>query len=229
MTNIVLVNASSVLSDDAVAAILPALQKWDNTMLRPAYEFDPCTYRFMSWHSFRASPPPPEAWPIFINNHSSDASALGWHDDQSGRVFGRVFAGDCLRYGISWTVDVSHEAAEMRGDPQINKTFKMADGRVAIYELADAVESDECGIMVDGVLLSDFVLPSYWAERAPAGQTDYAGHLRGACPALAPGGYMSVYDGGQWTQVTKRWIGGPSSYRSGRTHGRVARRDYPVK
>jgi hypothetical protein len=127
---IVIVNASPVLSDAEAAAIVPALQVWDDTMLAPAWGFDKCTYTFMPRHQLPA--PGDTRWPVFLNRHSLDATALGWHDDQSTQIFGRVFVGDCIQYGISWTVDCSHEVAEMRGDPTNNKTWTMPDGRLAM-------------------------------------------------------------------------------------------------
>jgi hypothetical protein len=223
VVNIVLVNASPVLSDAAVLAVLPALQKWDRDMLAPAYGFEPCRYSFLSWTMYQREPSRPDEWPIFLNRHSSDASALGFHDDPAGgHVYGRVFVGDCIRYGISWTVDLSHEAAEMRGNPTLDKTFKMPDGRLSLWELADPVEDDSFAIDVDGVKLSDFVMPDYWSSKT-VGQFDYGRHLTGPCPTLTPGGYQSIYDGQQWTQMTAMFMGGPPSYRSSRFHNGMRR------
>lgn len=222
MTDILIVNASPVLLDGEVSSIIPALQKWDDDYLRPAYGFDRCTYHFMP----RGQLPDPNdasVWPIFLNRHSVDPGALGWHDDDSGRVFGRVFVGDCLRYGVSWTVDLSHEAAEMRGDPHVDQKFVMPDGRISMVELCDAVEADELAITVDGVRFSDFVLPDYWSAKT-SGKFDYQGALTGPCPTLTPGGYMSIWDGRGWTQHTAMFLGGPPSYRSIRFHQSHRRR-----
>ena len=216
MVEIVVVNASNVLTDAEVTAVIPAIQKWDDSLLRPAWGFDPCTYSFATWHDFQQRPVDPNRWPLFLNRHSTDPGALGWHDDQSGMIFGRVFVGDCLRYGVSWTVDLTHEAAEMRGDPTIDKTATLPDGRLALVELCDPVEDDLYAIEIDGVKLSDFVLPSYFS--AGAAPYDHRGILRGPCPTLASGGYQSIFDRGNWTQVTAMGLGGPPSYRSQRYH-----------
>lgn len=216
MIEIVIVNASHILTDAEAAAIVPALQVWDDTMLAPAWRIAPCKYSFQTWAEFRAAPIA-STWPIFLNNHSTDPGVGGYHDDQAGLVYGRIFVGDCVRYGISWTVDCSHEAAEMRGDPTIDKTFTMADGRLAMHELCDAVEDDALAIDVNGVKLSDFVLPAYFSA-ADAGPYDYGNHLTSVCPALTTGGYMSIYDGTSWSQVTAMYLGGGPSYRSVRYH-----------
>ncbi len=215
--DIVIVNASRVLTDAEIQAVLPSLQKWDSTMVRPAWGLDAATYSFATMAQFQAGATA-GAWPIFVNNHSRDPGAVGWHDRApDGQPFGRVFAGDCRRYGISWTVDLSHEAGEMRNDPTIDNFFTMADGRIVLREIGDAVESDENGIVVDGVLLTDFVLPDYFSSKT-TGRFDYQNKLRGPCPALTPGGYMGIFENGAWGQVTAMYMGGRPSWRSVRFH-----------
>jgi len=222
MTAIVIVNAYLTFPDKEAEVVVPALQEWDDTMLAPAWGFDKCTYHFQPWKDWHEKPVP-DAWPIFLNRHSTDAGVLGYHDNTT-LIYGRCFIGDCIRDGISWAVDVSHEAAEMRGDPKVDKTFKMANGDIAMYELCDAVEDDANAIEVKGVKLSDFVLPSYFSTAAPP-PYDYQKKLTGRCPTLTPGGYMSIYNGKVWTQVTARLIGGRTSIRSDRysTRHRVPR------
>jgi len=150
MVDIVLIQASNVLTDAQIIATLPALQKWDTDFLRPAWGLDAASYSFATLNQFQAGATS-GAWPIFINRHSRDSGILGFHDQTpDGQPFGRVFVGDCLRYGISWTVDLSHEAGEMREDPTIDNFFTMADGRIVLREVGDAVEADENGISVDG-------------------------------------------------------------------------------
>ena len=212
MTDLVLVNASHILTDAEVQAILAPLSKWDNDYLRPAWGLDAATYSFATLAQFQNGATT-GAEPIFVNNHSRDPGALGWHTaSPDGQPFGRVFAGDCKRYGISWTVDLSHEAGEMRVDPTIDNYFRLTDGRIVLREVGDAVESDENGITVDGVLFTDFVLPDYFSNKSGV-RFDYEGKLRGACPTLTPGGYMGIFENGQWGQVTMNMMG-PASYRS---------------
>ena len=70
------------------------------------------------------------------------------------------------------------------------------------YEVCDAVEGHAWAYEIDGVRVSDFVLPSYFAGAAP-GPYDFGGHLQAGCPALMPGGYIGEYDPalGTWRQV----------------------------
>ena len=219
MPEIVVVNASDVLTDAEVGSVVPALQEWDDKMLAPAWGLDRCIYSFTPRGQFDGSWDWTDPrWPLLINRHSLDPGALGWHDDRSGRIFGRVFAGDCIRYGVSWTVDLSHEAAEMRVDPTVDRVWRMPNGHYAMVEACDPVESDELAISVLGQRLSDFVLPAYFS-RDP-GPYDYGGHLRGPCPYLSPGGYQSIFNGTSWIQKTAMALGGPPSYRSQRYHAR---------
>lgn len=141
MTNIVVVNASNVLTDEAVKTAVAALQKWDDNFLRSVWGLDRCVYDFMPRGTL------PDAAdrsvrPLFVNRHSTDPGALGWHDDQAGLIFGRLFAGDCLRYGISWTVDLSHEAGEMRVDPDIQQMITFPNGDRVMREVCLAGETE---------------------------------------------------------------------------------------
>lgn len=216
MTAILIVNACSILTDAEVQSILPALQRWDDEMLRPSYGLDACTYSFMP-HGQLPNPADTSVWPIFLNRHSIDDGVLGWHDDQAGKTFGRIFVGDAMRYGVEWTVTLSHEAAETRVDPQINDLVALPDGRQTLREACDAVESDDQAIDVDGVKLSNFVLPAYW-RNDPLGPWDYQRRLSGPAPALTPGGYLSIFDGSNWVQITAMHLGGGPSWRSQWAH-----------
>jgi hypothetical protein len=78
--------------------------------------------------------------------------------DRKGRpvVFSRVFAADCKKYGIDWRIDLTHEAWEMRGDPNIDRQVRVANDslgreRVAAIELCDPVEDDSIRDKVERV------------------------------------------------------------------------------
>jgi hypothetical protein len=216
MTDIVVVNASRIYTDAEINSWITPLQKWDDNYLRPSWALDKCIYHFLPYGQM-PDPNDTSIYPIFINNHSKDPGALGWHDDQAGKIYGRVFAGDCKRYGISVTVDLSHEAGETRVDPTINRFYTMLDGRIALVEVGDAVEDDRYGITVDNVLLTDFTMPDYFSNKT-TGRFDFQDKLKAHCPALLPGGYMSLFQDGEWHQLTALYLNGPPSYRSIRFH-----------
>jgi hypothetical protein len=158
---------------------------------------------------------PPGAWLLTIADDSDQAGALGYHEiDPSATPIGFVFAKSDQQAGLSWTVTASHELLEMLGDPFANQSVQIAnDGTAVAYESADAVEADDLGYEIDGVLVSDFMLPRWFVDGSP-GPWDFQGHCTGPLQIL-PGGYMPVWRPGQgWTQVfasqdTPRHTAGP--------------------
>ncbi len=232
MPNIVIVNASKVLKDAAVAAYIPFMQSFDDERLRPAWGLDPCVYTFQPWG--KIPKPTADLWPIFLNNKSDTPGALGWHDDQAGLIFGRCFVGDCKRYGVSPWVDMTHEAWEMRVDPTINRLAPLANGVQAMVEVGDPVEDDLFAIPWKGVKVSNAVLPSFFGLNGWAGPWDIGTAscgmnipLRGNVQDIAnhtvpipSGGYQTLLIDGQYTQLTARLADGTLPYRATRM-GRV--------
>jgi hypothetical protein len=217
---IAVVNASHVVHDDEV-------RQWTIDIEKQIHEdFAPIWNKSASliFRRFGESIPD-DAWPIYINKHSTDLTALGWHDDNGKLVFGRIFAQDCLDAHISVSVDLSHEILEIIGDPDIKQTITLPDGRMAALEMCDPVEDDLYGYRRGETLVSDFVLPSYFHPTTPtnAARWDFMNHLTGPCPALTSGGYQSLYVNGEWLQAMSRQRTGLFSHRSLR-HGRNYRR-----
>lgn len=192
MTDITIVNRSSVLTDDQVRAVLPAWSKWANTMVCPAYALQPVVL----W--FALADDPLAGLFLEILDHADQPGVLGYHTDDRGRVSGRLFAADCLADGVSWTVDGTHELGEMLVDPTASIMLSLPGGAQTIKEICDPVEGDDCAIDVDGVLCSDFVLPGYFSQ--DPGPWDSRGFLTGPAPTLVRGGYISLFENGQWTQ-----------------------------
>jgi hypothetical protein len=121
---------------------------------------------------------------------------------------GKVFAGLDIQSGSSWTVTLSHELLEMLGDPWINWCAEASDGKIYALEVCDAVEADELGYQINGVLVSDFITPS-WFEPTKADRVDFKRRLSKSLD-LARGGYVSVLDlASGWTQITAEGAGGP--------------------
>lgn len=205
MKRLVVVNASPLLSDKDVQARVKPLQTQIDRDFMPHWQHkvEPVHVEFAGIDDIPDLPP--DCWPIFLNRHSTDAGALGWHDDdpsQNIRVYSRVFVGDCLRFGLNWGVTLSHEALELILDPDIRRVWRMPDGRLAAFEAADAVEADDLAYDIGGHKMSDFVLPAYFST-SHRGPFDFKHHLHKPCPALMPGGYMSISDAaGNWTQIT---------------------------
>jgi hypothetical protein len=217
MTEIVIVNRCSVLSDAHIQAVIPAIQAQVTEDFAPIWEAG-AEIEFVG----KGGKVPKGSWPLYMMDHSDEPGALGYHVDQHGRIEGKVFAADDQRYGVSWTVDLSHELLEMLGDPTTEDMINLPDGRQCIREVCDAVEDDSIAYMKRGVLVSDFVTPKYFFKAGGADKYDFCGKLEAPAPALTAGGYLGIYDPktGQWTQVTARLHNGRQSYRS-RRHGRT--------
>lgn len=205
---IAVINASTVLTDSQVQAVIPDMQTQVSRDFYPAWGVDACL-TFIP----QASKPQPGQWWLVILDDSDQAGALGYHDlTNEGLPMGKVFAGTDLKYGSEWSVTASHELLEMLGDPNINLTvFVQKDdssGRLYAYEVCDACEADNLAYKIGNTLLSDFVYPSWFEDfRKPKStQFDFGNHLT-APLQLAPGGYIGIFDvtsGNGWTQITAK-------------------------
>ncbi|WP_230330094.1 hypothetical protein [Nocardia aurantiaca] len=199
-------NRSTALTDAQVSAVVPALQTQVHRDWAPVWGSDADL-------SFVASgrQPPAGAWWLVVSDDSDQAGALGYHDlTDEGLPMGKVFARSDINAGLQWSVTVSHELLEMLGDPDINLAayvFTSASaGRIYAYEVADPCEADQYAYQIDGVLVSDFVFPSWFENFRKAGSTqfDYGNHIT-APFQLLPGGYIGVFDlssGSGWHQLT---------------------------
>lgn len=226
MTDICVVQASRVLSDADVIAALPSLTKWSR-LVTDAYALAPVTISFVTFADFQLGKAV-GAWPLFLNKHSTEPDALGFHEvDDTGEPYGRSFSGDDILDGISPWVTLSHELGEMIVDPYTNFVVHLRDGSMTIREICDAVEDDIQAITIDNLPWSNFVLPPYWDDvtaHPPGTKFDYQGRLSGSCPSLSPGGYISILRPGQpWSQITDMRLGGRPSIRSLRFHSSLRR------
>ena len=197
-----IINESTVCTDAEVSAMVRALQIQVSQHFCPVWGAD-------AYLTFipRGHQPYPQHWWIAVLNNSDMAGALGYHDVTSiGHPLGKVFAGTDKQYGYSVSVTLSHELLEILIDPYINLTAQMPDGNFYAYEVCDAIEADELGYLINGILVSDFVYPAWFEGALPGARIDQMQHLHSGCPTLGAGGYISYYDPntGQWHQYTAR-------------------------
>lgn len=197
-------NRSTVLTDDQVNAAIPALQKQTHNDFAPAWGTD-ADLMFVA----TTGDPAPGSWWLGIFDNSDVADALGYHDlTPDGLPIGKAFAGTDLQIGQSWTVTASHELLEMLGDPDIDLTVFVQDsntsGTLYAYEVCDACEADQFGYQIDGVLVSDFVYPTWFESFRSAGSTQFDKQNQITQPLqLLAGGYIGVFDvaaGTGWQQ-----------------------------
>jgi len=198
-------NLSSAVKESTLAAALPAIQKQVSTDFFSAWGTDA---RLVLVESGSAAPS--GAWMIGVFDDSEQAGALGYHDmTRDGRPLGKVFAASVLREGGRWTVALSHELLEMLVDPNINLcAFDENNRRLYAYEICDPVESDALAYEIDGVAVSDFVLPA-WFEPTHLTGSNLAFKSRVTAPLqLQSGGYIGYFDfdGSGWQQLHAREI-----------------------
>lgn len=198
--NIYVSNHSTVLTDAAVAAHVPAFQTYCGHVA--AYWPRPMTLKFVT-------PPevPANQWEIRILDDSDQQGALGYHDYQpGGKPISYVFARTDKQYGYNWTVTLTHELAEMAADPWISELFQVTNTKLYAKEIGDPVEADQYGYVIahtgqPDTVVSDFVTPAWFIPGHPGPVFDRAKHCTHPLQILS-GGYMSIYVSCQgWTQV----------------------------
>jgi len=203
---IAVINASTVLKDSDVKAVVPALQTQVHRDFAAAWGID-ADLTVVA----KDSKPPAGSWWLVILDDSDQAGALGYHDlTGAGLPLGKVFAGSDLKLGYQWTVTASHELLEMLADPDINLTaFVESSDKAGVlyaYEVCDACEADEFGYKINGTLVSDFVYPAWFESFRKKSSTQFDHGKRIKKPfGLLKGGYIGVYDviaGGGWHQIT---------------------------
>lgn len=127
------------------------------------------------------------------------ANALGYHNAQAAGVpYGFVFTEISRELGEPWSVTLSHETLELVADAQVNMLARgphpSVRGRQVFhwFEMCDAVQADRYEI--DGVHVSNFVLPLYFTANAePGGRNDFLGSGLQSF-GVNPGGYIGFFD-----------------------------------
>jgi hypothetical protein len=203
MINIAFRNESTVVTDEDAAKVVAALQIQVSRDFYPAWGID-AKLMFAA----KGFPMAATDWQIIILDNSDQAEALGYHETSSdGLPIGKVFAKSDIDNGLNWSVTASHELLEMLADPCINLTVLREEvGQLWAYEVADACESDDLGYLIDGVLVSDFVFPSWFESFWQRGATQFDFQKKIQEPfELLLGGYIGFFDlknGNGWQQLT---------------------------
>jgi hypothetical protein len=224
MITIAITNESTAVSDADVQACMAALQAQVDNDFGPAYDLNKVSLVWLP----KGSPVPIGTWQLVFADNSDQAGALGYHETtENGDPIGFAFVADDIADGTSWTVTASHELLEMLGDPDIQtcETQDLSDGSsvLRMKEVCDVCEDDSLGyypkkdaagnlfMLSNGkpVDASDFVLPAYWNQNAPAGSKfDFLGHVTAPLQIL-PGGYigeLQIPASVAWQQVTPRML-----------------------
>jgi hypothetical protein len=141
---------------------------------------------------------------IYLWDEVDVEDALGYHDlNAAGVPFGFVFTELVKELKEPWTVTFSHEALELLADSEANLLVAgphPADPKKEVfhwYEMCDAVQDEK--YKVDGVWVSNFVLPLYFTPDAEeGGRNDFLGRLYKKKSLrsfnINPGGYIGFYN-----------------------------------
>lgn len=191
MFNLAILNESTVYT--LPANLLSALQTQVSDHFAPEWGVD-AKLRLIT----KSTDKQPGEWLLAILDDSDQAGALGYHELSSdGMPLGKVFAKTTTEAGLSVTVTISHELLEMLADEDINLSCEIdnANGLAAqMYarEVCDAVEDDQYGYQINGILVSDFVR-RHWFIPGEAGPYDYQNKVTAPLQLLS-GGYIGVMD-----------------------------------
>jgi hypothetical protein len=130
-------------------------------------------------------------WPIVLRDNINAPGALGFHIDRFGQPFALMALTD------SWSLTASHECLEMLADPFGDRMVpgpskKRGEGRVSyLVEVCDPSEADEFAYTVNDVLVSDFILPTFYDPVAVEGvRYSFTGAIKRPRQVLE-GGYIS--------------------------------------
>lgn len=141
---------------------------------------------------------------LYVWDGEDGDDALGYHEQtRLGIPYGFVFTKLAKELDESWTATLSHEALELLADPDANLLVQGPHpndkSKVVFhwFEMCDAVQDE--GYEVDGIQLSNFVLPLYFTSTQETGsRNDYLGRLHGGKAlrsfGINPGGYIGFFD-----------------------------------
>jgi serine protease len=153
---------------------------------------------------------------LYLMDEATVERAAGYHTlHNDGVPFGLVFIDVARALGEPWSITLSHEALELLADSEVNLLCKGAhpdpaqNGRDVFHwiEVCDAVQAEH--YLLDGVAVSNFVLPLYYTgSDEKGGRNDFLWmrHARGQLRSFGVnrGGYVGFYDPqlGRDTQYT---------------------------
>jgi hypothetical protein len=131
---------------------------------------------------------------VFADDDQQVQGALAYHDVlANGTPYAMILLDEILGNGGTWLegdVSVSgaasHELCELLGDPGANRWANDAQGEFWALELCDATQGDS--YVLNGVAVSNFLLPAYFNPLNADGPYDYLGVVN-APFEIRPNGY----------------------------------------
>jgi hypothetical protein len=179
--------------------MLPAFEQQWNKDLASVWGVDQSAFTFVP----KGHAPPAGSWWLVFLDDSDQAGALAYHDlTNEGLPLSKVFVKTILADKASVSVGATHELCEMAVDPWLNSAYQDPHGLFWAGEVCDPVEDPHYAYAIEGVQVSDFVTPNWFAHKFAKGPIDFKGHANAPFEVLS-GGYAQVFDPQQgWVQVT---------------------------
>lgn len=205
--NLVIINETSRMADKDLESLVAPLQRQVTEHFEPAWGAAGSTITFAPRGTTVAAAD--GVVPVHIRDRCGISGDLGFHEDPTtpDAIIGAL---DCQDYGMSLSQVISHEVIETLADPLASMTHVGTDGLRYMLEPCDPVQDQ--GYMIDGVMVSDFVLPSYFDLALKGGPLfNHLGTLMSRCPGLLYGGYIEGWNGTQWVQRRARRTDGTHS------------------
>jgi hypothetical protein len=203
MITVAVMNSSRTITDGEIQAMLPAFETQWNRDLAPAWGIDQVTMPFFA----AGAAPPKGAWWLVWLDDSDQADALAYHDlTDEGLPLSKVFVKTIKADKASLSVAATHELCEMAVDPTINLAAQDSKGTFWAYESADPVEADQFGYEIGTVLVTDFLLPTWFDFKGSSGPYDFKGHCTDAFQILSGGYAQQFNESSGWVQLNARSI-----------------------
>ena len=187
-----------------IKEVAAAVQRQITRDFAPIWRIDATVNAFVSLRDV-----PPGYWPVVVRDDLPGTDVIGIHLDDKGQPFALV------EHNPTWSLTVSHEILEMIVDPWGNRLIpggspRPGQGMVELLvEVCDPSGDVNHAYTVNGYLVSDFVMPSYYEPLAiPGERYSFTGAITRPRD-IAPGGYLSWREPATnewWSWV---WITGP--------------------
>jgi hypothetical protein len=204
---IAVVDASDSLNDEDIEPVVKALQTQVTRDLAPAWGVD----AELTYVSAQESAPE-TSWQLILTDKEEIPGALAFHDlSPAGLPIAKVSVKTAEQLSEPWSLSASHELLAMLVDPWVNLTVfveasqKDEDALLYAYEIASPCQGEEYGYEIDGIVVSNFVFPSWFVptKKAQSGQFDFRRHIDRPF-GLCNGSYALVYSlkTREWTTKT---------------------------
>lgn len=200
---VAVINRTETIPDNDVQRVLPALQMQVHRDLAPAWGVDAQLTLVK-----RGEAPEPGYWWLELADTSASNSALAYHDvTPDGLPRSRVFPSIATAGHMDWTVAASHELIDMLVNPRVNLSVIPQPPKGRAYALEVAIPCQLDTYQISGVVVSDFVFPSWFDSARPPRSTqfDFLRLIDGPLQ-IRPGGYADVIGpnlNNAWQQIFK--------------------------